>query len=716
MRAVRPGFGSGLASLLVFVFGSLVLGLLGCTRIPEGRTTVDEVQVRGAKKLSEGEVEERIATTETSKFLGLFRGILYEYSVFDRNVLQRDLLRVEAFYRSKGYYDARARAGRIHTIDESHVRVEIVVEEGEPVLVRNIRIEGLAGVSPEIVRIAEQAAAATLKQNEPFDEEAFDKSIGAVRRALSDRGYAHATVTNDAYVDVVHHTADVVLQVTPGPQCTFGEVTIEGLDTLPERPIRRTIAIRPGAPFSEATLDDAQQALLDLGVFASVEILPDLSDPSREVIPIRVKLEPSRLRTLKLGGGIEFDALKTDVHGLVGWEHRNFLGGLRTFSVTFRPGVVFYPIRVNNIVGPTDYLPEERLRFDLRQPGLFEPRTNGFIRPEFNVQALLLNPDPPPGQRVLGYAETRNAIGLDRAFGRLFGAISHNFQAAYPFNYIGDRDPTLGTLFISYPELLLNLDLRDDRVHPRSGIFVGNTFQAAGGPFFGQAADIKLQPDVRGYIPLHRRIVLAVRGSLGLLFPRNYGDVVRSPNPAAPPSEERTRDFQLTFFRGFFSGGPTSNRGYPLRSVGPHGFVPFLSSDIAASEAAINCRSEEDVRNRPECAEFAGFDFRSPTGGFTLWEASAELRFSIVGPLSAATFCDASDVSPRTANIRLRHLHFSCGAGARYDTPVGPVRVDIGYRIPGLQVIGGLTPEERKPSDLFGILPLAIHLGIGEAY
>lgn len=660
---------------------------------------MNEVQIRGTDKVSDSEVEDAIATTETSKFLGLFRGVLYEYSVFDRNVLQRDLARIEAFYRSKGYYDAHARAGRIHTIDDRHVRVEIIVEEGPPILVRSIRIQGLDGIPPEIVANAKRDSAATLKTNEPFEEEAFDKTVGAVRRALSDRGYAYAKVTNDAVVDVVHHTADVVLSVTPGPRCTFGPVTIEGLETVPEGPVRRTLAIRPGRPFSEATLDNAQQAALDLGVFASVEVEPDLSDPAQTVVPIRVTVEPSQLRTIKLGGGVEFDALKTDVHGIVGWEHRNFLGGLRTFSITFRPGLVFYPIRVNNITGPTDYLPEERLRLELRQPGVIEARTTGFIRPEFNVQALLINPKPNPGERVLGYVETRNAIGLDRTFWKLFGSISHNVQTAYPFTYIGDRDPTLGTLVILYPELLTNLDLRDDRVHPRKGLFVGNTLQVAGGPFFGQADDVKIQPDVRGYVPLHKRIVLAVRGSVGLLFPRNYGDVVQKPDPTAPSSEARTRDFQLTFFRGFFSGGPSSNRGYPLRAVGPHGNVPFLSTEIAESQAGTECEG----------------DCRSPTGGFTLWEASTELRFAIVGPLSAAAFCDASDVSPQTTDIRLSHLHFSCGGGARYDTPVGPVRIDVGYRIPGLQVIGGLTPDERAPTALFGA-PIAVHLGIGEAY
>jgi len=420
------------------------------------------------------------------------------------------------------------------------------------------------------------------------------------------------------------------------------------------------------------------------------------------VVPVKVRLEPSRLRTIRAGGGIEFDALKSDVHGIFGWEHRNFLGGLRTFSVRLKPGVVLYPLRINNLEVPNRFLPEERLRLDFRQPGFIEARTNAFIRPEFNVQALLLNPDPPPNQRVIGYAEARNGIGLDRTYKRLYGAISHNLQVAYPFAYVGDRDPTLGTLVISYPELITSLDFRDNRVHPRKGFYLLNTLQVAGGPFGGQANDVKVQPDLRAYVPISKGVVFAVRGSVGLLFPRNYGEQVRRHPSVFEASEARTRDYQLTFFRGFFSGGPTSNRGYPLRGVGPHDIVPFISPDVEIQRLGVACGRDVDCR--------------TPTGGFTLWEASAEFRFKITGPLSAATFCDASDVSPRTTDIRLNRPHLSCGAGGRYDTPVGPVRLDVGYRIPGMQVIGGLPPDERRPETFPLGIPIAVSLGIGEAY
>ena len=100
------------------------------------------------------------------------------------------------------------------------------------------------------------------------------------------------------------------------------------------------------------------------------------------------------------------------------------------------------------------------------------------------------------------------------------------------------------------------------------------------------------------------------------------------------------------------------------------------------------------------------------------------MRFGVTGPLSASIFCDMSDVSAQPWNIRLNHLHLSCGAGARYDTPVGPIRLDIGYRVQPLQVLGFANEDDvaqQFPIDgtqdkLFKVLPIAIGFGIGEAF
>ena len=199
-----------------------------------------------------------------------------------------------------------------------------------------------------------------------------------------------------------------------------------------------------------------------------------------------------------------------------------------------------------------------------------------------------------------------------------------------------------------------------------------------------------------------------------------------------PPRDHKTptglaqlqRDIETMYFRGFFSGGSNTNRGFPLFGVSPYGVVPFLNPATAANQVSLGCDPSVPGYNASQCF--------IPVGGSTLWELSNELRIQVAGPFSLAAFCDMGDVSPNQADVRLTHLHLSCGLGGRYDTPVGPIRFDIGYRIQPLQVIpfrnevaaaaasgavDGVNPSpvNGTPPTIFG-LPVALSIGIGEAF
>jgi outer membrane translocation and assembly module TamA len=704
-----------------------LLSLAGCSTIPPGRAAVDAVDIRGARAIDDDDIADKIATAPSSKLLGLFRGVIFDYEIYDPSVVQRDLARVERLYRGHGFLDARARAGRVLHVSADHVRVEIVVDEGAPTINRSVRVDGLESLPAAVASAARLAATDALKIGERFDEEAYKSAQNAIKRALTDRGYAFASVTPDAALDVGARTADYVFVARVGAPATFGPITFAGLDPdgagprkqeIDEGPLRRAMSIEEGAPYSTAAIDAATQALLELEVFSAVEILPTLTEsPSAApVVPLTVRVEPTRLRQIRLGGGVEFDEIKTDAHLLAGWEDHNFLGGLRDLSIDFRPGAVLYPLRLNNLVVPDRLLPEERLRVQLRQPGFLEARTIGFLRPELNVYPLLVQTDPPANAPVVGYLETKTAAGVDRAWGKLFATLSYNVQVESPFAYKGELDPWLATLIIAFPQLITRLDFRDDAVHPHAGVYLANDLQIAGGPFGGDTRDVRVQPEVRTYIPIGKRLTFATRASVGFLFAFNYGSVVQNSLQETLDEgnrAERVHDIEKMYFRGFFSGGPSSNRGYPLRGIAPHGVVPFLNPATAAQQIAANC-DPNNLKPDSNCSV--------PIGGFSLWELSNEVRFTVVGALSAATFCDMSDVSAQPAHLRLRYLHLSCGLGGRLDTPVGPLRVDIGYRIQPMQVIGykseddpAITQTEGTPARLLK-LPIAISFGIGESF
>lgn len=663
--------------------------------------------MEGAHRLDEDETLSHLATAPSPKFLGLFRGLVYDYELLDRSTLERDLARLERFYRARGYYEAHARVARVERTSPDHVRVTLVVEEGAPVLVRAVRIDGVSRLPAALRETLAARARAECPPGRPFDEDELGLAVEAVTRTLADAGYGRATVVRDVTVDVVTRRADVVLGVTAGEPQVFGPIVVEGLGSVPEAPVRRALDLAPGEPYSQTALESAERAVQDLGVFASVKVraAPDGPGSKPGVVPVVVTVEPAKLRSVRLGVGTELDAVKTDVHGIVGWEDHDFFGGLRTYSVTLRPGVVLYPLRVDDWRAPKRFLPELRVQNEFRQPGFVEARTNLVIRPALAIFPVLLPSVPRSLDSIPGYLELAASASVERSFGRLYASLGENVQVERPFAYRGASDPGLRTVVLSFPELITNLDLTDDRVRPRRGIFLGNSLQVAGGPFGGDATDVRLRPDVRGYVPLGRRVTFAVRGAFGFLFPRNYGSSLDDDARAQRSDDaSRIRDLQVVFFRGFFAGGPNSNRGYPLRSIGPYQVVASPAFGGSASIAACTASAADEE----SC--------RIPVGGRTLVEASAEFRFAVTGPLSVATFCDAADVSSGRVDIRPSHPHLSCGAGGRYDTPVGPVRLDIGYRIPGLQVIGGPDPTEREPDPLFGLLPVGIAFGIGEAF
>jgi outer membrane protein assembly factor BamA len=689
----------------------LTLSALGCTRAPTQRFNLESLTVTGNSALDDAEIEERIASRETPKFLGLFPGVIYDYEVFNRFVLERDLQRIERLYRSRGYYEARARAAHVFRRG-SKVRVEVVVEEGKPVLLRRVDLHGLEAL-PQALR--DEARAATLREmplEEPLDEDALARAAKALARVLGDNGYAEAVVRKSADVDLPRRAAAAGFWVSAGQPSELGEVSVQGLQDLPEDKVRRALSLEPGMPYSQSDLDEAKRALLDLGVFASVEIEPrvDRAAPGpngKRRVPILVKVEKAKLRSIHVGGGAQVDSLKSDLHLTFGWENQSFLGGMRKLQFQLQPGVVLYPTRFPSFETPSKLLPEATFRTEFRQPGFITGRTNLVLRGKVAAAPVLW-----PGERsdrvpIIGYFDNRVSAGLERTFRRLYTYVAHNVQVNIPFYYYkpnGQDDP-LGLVWVSYPSLTTTLDLRDDPIHPHRGFYLGNEIELAG--LGGDARDLKVQPEARVYVPVGKRLTLASRASIGLLFAQNYGQTVESNSltrraPAGTSEADWIHDIQLMFMRGFFAGGSGSNRGYAVREIGPRGRVPFYN--YGQSNVAIDCAVEG--ADPAVCA--------LPLGGFTLWEASVELRFPLAGALSGNVFADAADVSARRADFRLRP-HLSAGFGVRYDTPVGPIRLDLGYRIPGLQAPADAPDEVRPRKGPFGT-PIALSFGIGESF
>lgn len=694
----------------------------GCVRKarPANSYITTEVRLEGNQSLTEREVLESLATTESPRLLGLhgLEGVLFDYSEFDQGKLAQDLQRIERLYRARGYYEARVTVARVER-DESKatVRVTIRVDEGPPVLVQRVTPKGLEQLPAAIGFRAQRAIA--LREGQPFDEASYEQTKRGILDVLAEDGFAFARIDGKVQVDVARHAADVALTVSPGPVSHYGRVDLEGLHEIPEDIVRSTLQLREGDVYRQSDVREAENALINLGVFSSARIERRDADPATGRVPLLILLREASLRTVRVGIGAAIDPVRFRTALRVGWEDQNFLGGLRRLQIDERPGIVFYPTRTTDYSMPTRLLPENRLIIEFRKPAFLEGRTTAILSAAYNIYPLLF-PLPagkdPSTERILGYHEFRGTAAIERAFFDLSLMLtpSLTLQTNVPVAYQRASDGTaipvgIHTLNILYPELASSLDLRDDRIEPHKGILFQNSLQVAI-PSRSPAlvGDVRIRPELRTYLPVSKRSVLAARLGFGLLLPINYGDSLRADPEglaAHPTQEQIVSDQQKLLFRAFYSGGPNSNRGYGFSEVGPHGPLGLLTA------GNVDCLATPDA---PDCIR--------PLGGLTLWEASMEVRFPIAGALRGVTFIDASDVTRRRASVRFTAPHLSPGIGLRYDTPIGPLRLDLGYRILSRSSSKATAPgairDEAELSGWFGsrYLPLALHIALGEAF
>ena len=126
----------------------------------------------------------------------------------------------------------------------------------------------------------------------------------------------------------------------------------------------------------------------------------------------------------------------------------------------------------------------------------------------------------------------------------------------------------------------------------------------------------------------------------------------------------------VPFSELFFSGGADSLRGFALNGAGPQA-------------TALLCTSENDPST---CTA----QILVPAGGRQLFIFNSEGRFPIPikKGLGAVIFYDGGNVYPAiNFHDLIRDYSNSVGLGLRYQTPVGPVRIDFGrnlHPVPGL--------------------------------
>ncbi|MCB2191237.1 MAG: BamA/TamA family outer membrane protein [Deltaproteobacteria bacterium] len=203
------------------------------------------------------------------------------------------------------------------------------------------------------------------------------------------------------------------------------------------------------------------------------------------------------------------------------------------------------------------------------------------------------------------------------------------------------------TFFISSIPLGVIFDNRDSFLDATKGTYgrleVENALKAIG----SEVEYIRAEAELRHVLPLPwENWYLAGRAQAGVVYPL--------------PGTDR-----VPLIRRFFPGGADSVRGYPYQLLGP------LDSS------------------------------GKPLGGESMAVGSLEVRFPIYDALGGVVFMDVGNAWEKVENT-LGSLRYTTGFGLRYNTPVGPIRLDIGYQ---------LNPPSDEPFDRY-----AVYLSVGQAF
>lgn len=688
--------------------GALCLWLLqlGCAKtLPPNTAEVTRVRIAGADAISPRSIQQCIATRPRERFgfmlgdtltgcgtppfqskrfvVSLWTWPWTARSPYDPAVLERDLERVTRFYRARGFYQAQVNDAEVEKPDERSVAITIKVQEGEPVLVRDVQVTGTDDLASEVQQALHEAL--SLRSGDRFDEYFYDESKAALQRILGNAGHAHAQVHGQVQLHSEEHWADIWFQVAPGPACHFGHVYVEGHKDLPVTAVRGAARISAGDRYSLSALTDARRAIYALGPFASVDVEP-LLDPDSDQVDVRIKLVPGRRTRLAFGIGMEVGGnlvqgqgvqttgdsfAQWDMHLVGRFEHRNFLGGMRRLRIEERPRLIFddpFPRTGRPNPGNT-------LSVDFRQPAFFEARTALLATLRWE-----LGPDPYGGSFYR--SQLTATVGPERHF--LGGILrlattlnGHHFQEIAAI-----EDGPYPNYDVVYFNHTARLELRDDARRPTRGAYFSASLIHAGYLLPGDFDYIRITPEARGYLPLPLGIILA--GRLGLGWMEVTHTELAAPTADGDPYGflDRLRRFGPLQHR-LRGGGHNSVRGYRPNTLGDAVLV----------------------------------DGRLDSGGTRQWLASLELRVPLTSSFSTVLFADAGDVS-QARRFRWDHPQTTVGLGLRYHTLVGPIRLDLGFAPPALQTLGSdqRLRDGLSQSSILGLAPGAIQFTVGEAF
>jgi len=496
--------------LLVLVLTPFAAGAATSAGTRPAEPIVDSVRIVGLPRPLASALEDGLALSEKSGFLGLFGR-----PGFEPGLLEEDLQRIRLFLARHGYPDARIRP-RVEPLPGGR-RVIVVfdIDPGEVIRVHSVQVDSLP---PPAAAQGFLSPAHTLAGSPLIDEQVQSDRRSIVRR-LQDLGYAHARVTVRLSA-AGEHAVDLRFLVEPGPRFRVGRLRIRGPspDLVPM--VRRVVKLDPGVLYSRDLVENLDWQLRQLNLFRRIQL--SVVEADSTTLDFHYELLERDPRTIELGVGYFTDEA---FRVTASWQHRNL----------FRKG---RGLKVSGVYSGI----ESYLNASAWWPAIFSTANTAVLGLSYRVED------------EISYYQTENRLSLfsswrpRRRTSLNYGIVTSQLDLDDKTGGDDPRDDSRGwitQLFGSWSH-----DRRDDWLDARTGntmtLRADLTPPGLGSIQHAAHAEIGLSTTHT----LHGRVRVALKGWVGSAVPLFGSD-------------------DLLISQRVFSGGARSMRGYRRRRLGP---------------------------------------------------------------------------------------------------------------------------------------------------
>jgi outer membrane protein insertion porin family/translocation and assembly module TamA len=674
---VTSGWRGGAAALFALALLVLVAPVAAAqeTVCDPGDVEVRRLRFAGNTTFPDDELARGIATTPSS-WLRRTLGFLGTRRCMDRAALPLDVARLTLYYRKRGFFQAQVDTV-VQSLGRTTVAVRFEVTEGPALRLDTLRVTGLDSVPDGDALIARLGLAEGMR----FDQYAIDSARAVLVRRLRDDGYPYADVLREYRTHLPTRSAFLGLDVYPGVRSRIGEVTVgvtprEGTaQQVPTEVVQGLLGISPGTLYRESELVEAQRRIYQTDAYSHVDISIDTTSAAADsLVPLRLTLRETFMRTTRLGVGYgSLDCFRLSAE----YTNVNFLRQARRLELNARMSKI-------GVGAPLDVaqgLCTRQVRGDVYSDTLNyyvgatmrTPRAFGVTLPTVTV-----------------YSETRSefqaflrstpvALALSRGWPRGLGV---PLTMSYNLEY--GRTQAQPALFCAAFNLCTEEDRRRVEEYRRLAVLGASVVRDRSNDPVEPTAGTILRLDARhasrlvGADPLQQfnqltgtaawyqsvsdGVVLAARLRVGAVL---GSSLRRAGDPSYVPPQER-----------LYAGGPSTVRGFRQNELGP---VAYLANQYADTVITLPGGETRRVfRATPD----SGYGRVVPLGGNSVMVANLEARVRspfLAELLQFTVFVDAGKLSRDIDFDLRRELRLTPGLGVRVASPVGPIRLDVGY-------------------------------------